>query len=281
MQVTTLIENSPSARLAELEAEFGLSLHLDRGHERILFDTGASGAFADNAARLGIGLDRVDVAVLSHHHFDHGGGLGRFLELNTRAKVYLRGCVPGDHWFRAFGIVRRRIGIDPVVLEAHRDRFVPVWEPIEVRPGVHLLTDLDQGFPRPRGNRHLFVERAGRVERDPIDHELLMVVESSSGLVIISGCSHSGILNMVQAAVRRFPGIPVAAVFGGFHLIGIPGTMAGSRHEVEAIGREMLRFKPGVVYTGHCTGQRGCRILKDVMGDSLQLLTTGTQVEVL
>jgi 7,8-dihydropterin-6-yl-methyl-4-(beta-D-ribofuranosyl)aminobenzene 5'-phosphate synthase len=280
MRVTTLIENSPSARQPELEAEFGLSLHLDRGHDRILFDTGASGSFSDNAARLGIRLEEVDVAVLSHHHFDHGGGLGRFLEANSRARVYLRGCVPGDHWFRAFGVLRRRIGLDPALLDAHRDRFVAVWERTEVRPGVHLLTELDHGFPRPRGNRHLWVERAGRFQRDPFDHELLVVVEGDCGLVVFSGCSHSGILNMVQAAVRHFPGVPIAAVFGGFHLIGLPGTMAGSRAEVKAIGRQMLRFEPGVVYTGHCTGQKGYRILKEVMGPSLEALTTGSSVEV-
>jgi 7,8-dihydropterin-6-yl-methyl-4-(beta-D-ribofuranosyl)aminobenzene 5'-phosphate synthase len=117
------------------------------------------------------------------------------------------------------------------------------------------------------------------VERDPFDHEALLVVEGDTGLVVFSGCSHNGILNMVHAAARRFPGVAIAAVFGGFHLIGVPGTMAGSRREVEAIGREMLRFGPGVVYTGHCTGQKGYRILKTVMGDSLEALTTGSSVE--
>ncbi len=280
MRVTTLVENSAPSEARGLVAEFGLSLLLERGNDRILFDTGASGAFADNAARLGVRLEEVDVAVLSHHHYDHGGGLARFLEVNSRAKVYLRSCPPGEHWFRAFGVVKRRIGLDRALLERHRDRFVPVRDRLEIRPGVHLLTDLDQGFPRPRGNRYLWVEREGRMERDPFDHEQLVVVEGDTGLVVFSGCSHNGILNMVRAAVRHFPGAPIAAVFGGFHLIGIPGTMAGSRRDVEAIGREMLRFGPGVVYTGHCTGRKGYRILKGVMGGSLEALTTGSKVEI-
>lgn len=279
MRITTLVENTRPPRERGLVAEFGLSLLLERGADRILFDTGASGVFADNAARLGIRLEEVDVAVLSHHHFDHGGGLGRFLEVNSRAKVYLRSWPQGEHWFRAFGVVKRRIGLDPAVLERHRDRFVPLTDRVEIRPGVHLLTDLDQGLPRPQGNRYLWVERAGTLERDPFDHELLMVVEGDTGLVVLSGCSHNGILNMVKAAVRHFPGVPVAAVVGGFHLIGIPGTMAARRSEVEAMGKEMLRFEPYVVYTGHCTGSRGYRILEEVMGDVLQPLTTGRVVE--
>lgn len=279
MRITTLVENSRPPGERGLVAEFGLSLLLERGTDRVLFDTGASGAFADNAARLGVRLEDVDVAVLSHHHFDHGGGLGRFLEVNSRAQVYLRSCPAGEHWFRAFGVVKRRIGLDPAVLERHRDRFVPVAGRTEIRPGVHLLTDLDHGYSRPRGNLHLWVERAGRMERDPFDHELLMVVEGDTGLVVFSGCSHNGILNMVKGAMRHFPGAHVAAVIGGFHLIGIPGTMAVSRREVESMGREMLRLEPGVVYTGHCTGGRGYRILKAVMGDSLQPLTTGCVVE--
>ena len=113
MKVTTLIENSASPRRPELEPEFGLSLHLDRGSDRILFDTGASGSFVDNATRLGVAVEEVEVAVLSHHHFDHGGGLRRFFEVNSRAKVYLRGCAPGEHWFRAFGFVGDGSGSTP------------------------------------------------------------------------------------------------------------------------------------------------------------------------
>lgn len=82
MRVTTLIENSTLAGREDLTAEFGLSLHIRRGDLQILFDTGASGAFADNAKRLDIDLAKVNVAVLSHHHYDHGGGLRR----------------PGDGW---------------------------------------------------------------------------------------------------------------------------------------------------------------------------------------
>ncbi len=280
MRVTALVDNSVAAGRADLVAEHGLSVLLEREGDRILFDTGSSGAFADNAARLGVRLEEVDAAVLSHHHYDHGGGLERFLGLNLRARVHLREVVPAERWFRALGLVKRRIGIDGGLLERHPDRFEPVRGRVEILPGVHLITELSQAFARPPGNRYLWVERQGRLELDPFDHELLLVVEGDSGLVVVTGCSHNGILNLVDTAVRAFPGVPVAAVFGGFHLVGLPGMMAASRHEVEEIGRAVLRFPVPRVCTGHCTGQKAFGLLAGVMGEALEPFPTGRSVEV-
>ncbi|MCU0305332.1 MAG: MBL fold metallo-hydrolase [Thermoanaerobaculales bacterium] len=279
MRVVSLIDNQ--AGPGGLACEFGLSVHVDTGRVRVLFDFGASGAFADNAVALGIDLAAVDLAVLSHQHFDHGGGLGRFLELNDRAPVYLRDRPVEPRFFRAFGLLTRPIGLDRAVVEAHPDRIRRVAGDTEVAPGVWLLTAIGSDHPRPRGNRRLFVERDGRLERDPFDHELAMVVRDPAGLTVLTGCSHGGVLNMVDAARARFPDEPVCAVFGGFHLIGLPqlGTMAASRREVAAIGRAILDRVDGPVHTGHCTGAKGYAALATVMGDRLRPFPSGTTVD--
>jgi 7,8-dihydropterin-6-yl-methyl-4-(beta-D-ribofuranosyl)aminobenzene 5'-phosphate synthase len=87
---------------------------------------------------------------------------------------------------------------------------------------------------------------------------------------------------MIDAAVARFPDTPVKAVFGGFHLKGLPqlDTMAASRDGVRDVGRAMLDRVAGTVHTGHCTGRKGFCVLKSVMGDALQPLSTGTTVRV-
>ena len=87
----------------------GLSMLIETGSTTILFDTGATGVFADNAAVLGLDLASVDVAVLSHHHFDHGGGLRRFLELNPTAPVMLREAPLEKRWFKALKVITREV----------------------------------------------------------------------------------------------------------------------------------------------------------------------------
>jgi len=282
MRVTTLIENSTLEGREDLVAEFGLSLHVQRGDLRILFDTGASGAFADNAERLGIDLEKVDLAVLSHHHFDHGGGLQRFLAINNRARVHLRASGWAPRYFRALVVVKRPIGLDASLFDRFAHRFELVTESMEVAPGVFLLTDIGSNYPRPEGNRHLFVDRGGSLELDPFEHELVLVVREEDGIVVFTGCSHHGILNMIEAARSRFPEVPVKAVFGGFHLIGVPflDSMAAPREEVEGIGRTMLELTAGPIFTGHCTGRKAYGVLAGVMGSALRPFATGSSVEV-
>lgn len=282
MRMTVLIENAGREDRADLTAEFGLSLLFELDGARLLFDTGTSGAFADNAARMGVDLATVDLAVLSHHHFDHGGGLARFFEVNDHAPVYLRRADRAEREFRAFGILRRQIGLDPEIFDRFPDRLVELSETSEIRPGVTLLTEIAEDHPRPRGNRHLKVRRGGRLEPDPFDHELTMVLHDGDGMVVVTGCSHNGILNMVDAARRRFPELPLRAVIGGFHLIGVPlfNSMAASRRQVEEMGRAIAARCAGPIFTGHCTGQKAFAVLEGVLGEQLRAFPTGTVVEI-
>ena len=282
MRVTALIENETSDGFDQLQSEHGLSLHVETAESTVLFDTGSSGAFADNAAALGIDLAGVDLAVLSHQHYDHGGGLGRFFDINPHASVYLKDCSIDDRYFKALVVLKHPIGLDREMVDGHRDRFRPVNRSTEVAPGVWLLTEIEDNHPRPTGNRRLFAERDGALTPDPFDHELVMVIREDDGMVIFSGCSHNGILNMVDTARARFPNSPVKAVFGGFHLIGLPkfNTMAASPADVESIARDMMTRIDGTVFTGHCTGGKAYGVLAGVMGDTLRPLSTGATVVV-
>lgn len=105
-----------------------------------------------------------------------------------------------------------------------------------------------------------------------------MVIVDQGELVIFTGCSHNGLLNMVDTVVSEFPGLPIKAVIGGFHLVSSPpfNFMAGNRHEIEALAESLLDYPVGRTFTGHCTGTRAFAILKSVMGDQLVDMRTGS-----
>lgn len=282
MQVTALVENNSIDGRDDLCPEFGLSLHIEVNGSTILFDMGASAVFADNAAAMGIDLSDVGSAVVSHHHFDHGGGLEKFFELNSRATVYLREGPRVNRFAKAFGVIKRPIGLDLDVLRRHSDRIEFIDDMRVIAPGVYLLTGIGSVHSRPRGNRRLFVESSGSLVPDPFDHELMMVVHEEDSMVVFSGCSHQGILNLIDAARAQFPKVPIKAVFGGFHLIGLPffNSMAASKSEVREIGWQVLDKVDGPVFSGHCTGEKAFGVLAGVMGEKLKSFNTGASVEV-
>ena len=278
MKITVLIENDRAADHPELVPVFGLSMLVEHAGSRILFDAGATGEAVRNAERLGVDLGQVDACVLSHHHFDHGGGLPAFLAVNARAKVFLRPPSVGKETFRALLVVSRFVGLDPALFERYRERLAYVESPTEILPGVQLLTDIVREYPLPRGDRYLYLKRPDGYVLDPFDHELVLAVREDDGIVVFTGCGHSGVLNMVRTVTRRFPGERIKAVVGGFHLIGVPGLEATgeTRQATQALGEAMLGMPVDAWWTGHCTGHRAAAVLQTVLGAKLRELHTGT-----
>jgi 7,8-dihydropterin-6-yl-methyl-4-(beta-D-ribofuranosyl)aminobenzene 5'-phosphate synthase len=282
MKITTLIENRASTTEPNLNSEWGLSLHIEYNDYSILFDTGASDSFANNAKQLSVKIDSVQVAVISHHHFDHGGGLKRFLELNTNAKVYLADVPNGDCYIKIFGPLKKYIGLNKTVLADYRERFVTVNKPTEILPDVFIIPHILGTRPKPIGNKKLCLFKNRKVILDDFEHEIVMAINDSGKLVIFTGCSHNGILNMVDVASKLFVGVPIKAVIGGFHLVSSPpfNFMAETRNEVENLGKSVLNYPIETTYTGHCTGKKAFAILKSVMGDKIKDMRTGSCFEI-
>jgi 7,8-dihydropterin-6-yl-methyl-4-(beta-D-ribofuranosyl)aminobenzene 5'-phosphate synthase len=282
MQITTLIENHAECQGNGLVAEHGLSLHIEHDGRQLLFDTGASGAFASNASRLGIDLNRVDAAVLSHHHFDHGGGLESFFGINNHAPVYLRLPPDGEPYFRTMRFASRHIGLPEMLLEKYRDRFLFLEEFSEVLPDVFIITRIEPRYDRPRGNRLLYLKTSGGFVHDPFDHELMMVLRGNDGPVVFTGCSHSGALNMIRTVMNHFPGEHLRAVIGGFHLLGLPliNSMGENKARIVEIGHTMKNLPVGQYWTGHCTGKKALGVLQEVLGDRLSAIHAGTKITI-
>jgi 7,8-dihydropterin-6-yl-methyl-4-(beta-D-ribofuranosyl)aminobenzene 5'-phosphate synthase len=282
MNITALVENELERKDSDLLPEWGLSLHIKHQGKEILFDAGAKGALLKNAERLGVDLNRVDLVVLSHHHSDHGGGLPAFFAINNHAKVYLRRAPDGKSYFRALLIVNRFVGLEEGMLERYRDRFVYVDQFTEVVPSLYIFTDIVRQHPLPKGNDYLYLRQPGGDVLDPFHHELVLVLRDEDGLVIFTGCSHTGALNMIKTVIQRFPNERIKGVVGGFHLVGIPllNTVAGSQLELTSFGKMLHQLPVEKYWTGHCTGHKAYRVLKDVLGDRLSEIHTGTKFAV-
>jgi 7,8-dihydropterin-6-yl-methyl-4-(beta-D-ribofuranosyl)aminobenzene 5'-phosphate synthase len=282
MRVTTLIENRPNATDARLASEWGLSLHIAFNGYSILFDTGLSGLFAKNAELLSVDIPSVDTAILSHHHFDHGGGLRRFLELNSSAKVHLGEVPSGECFINIFGFLKKYVGLDRALAADYASRLNTVSEPTEVLPDVFVFPHIAGNRPRPAGNKRLHLRREGRFAPDDFAHEVVMAIKEEGKLVVFTGCSHNGILNMIDTVARELKGVPIKAVIGGFHLVAAPpfNFNAGRRREIEDLAHAVLDYPVEMTCTGHCTGTKAFPVLKAVMGERLRDMTTGTCFEV-
>ena len=241
--------------------EHGLSLYLETGSRRILFDMGQSDAFLSNAAGLGVNLSTVDTAILSHGHYDHGGGMEAFFRCNHHAKLYLSRYAFQPHYNRK----GKYIGLDPA-LQGHPQLVFA--EDCPLGDGLSLYSC--NALPRlwdadPCG---LAVEENGIRLPEDFRHEQYLLVQEGDRRILISGCSHKGIVNLVH---WFRPDVLV----GGFHLKDIPAESP----EIERLARTLLQYRT-VYFTGHCTGEDQYMRLKQYMGERLHTLRAGMVLEV-
>ncbi|GAB3520872.1 MBL fold metallo-hydrolase [Photobacterium alginatilyticum] len=279
MKLTALVDNSRLNSRPDLAVERGLSLHIETMGQQILFDAGSGKAFCDNAALLGVEIRDINAAVISHRHHDHCNGVTHFLDCNTKAQVYFRECEETDYSFKAFGF-KSNVGIDMEIFEKAPERFFFVNEMTEILPNIYVVTNISSKYQQPKGNKYLFSNSGKGCKPDTFDHELLLIIKENDGLVVFTGCAHSGVINMVHTAVELFPSARIKAVVGGFHLVGLPifDSVGGSKEEIKAIGQTLESYPIDKLYTGHCTGMKAFGILKKVLGDRLEHLPTGRSV---
>lgn len=264
MKIRVLLENT--ACRADLQAEHGLSLLLETGGKKILFDMGQSEAFAENARQMGVALSEVELAILSHGHYDHGGGLSRFLQENDHAPVWVHQAAFEPH-FNARG---RDIGLPRALREHPRLRFAKG----EIRLG-EALTLLDCGgwpLQAPVDSAGLCAARDGVPEPEDFRHEQYLLVRENGRRILISGCSHKGVLNI--AAWFR-PDVLV----GGFHFKQLDPALPADARRLRDAAAALLEY-PTSYYTGHCTGDAPYAFLRERMGERLHALSTGMEIEV-
>lgn len=275
MKVITLLENT--ACREDLAHAHGLSLYIETPRHKILFDMGPNEDFLCNARKLGVDLTAVDLAVLSHGHYDHGGGLRAFCEINHRAEIFIHPDAFGDFYSVKEGEEPRYIGLDPELWQLE-SRILPTGDCLRLDEELTLFADVPRDFANGAAGASLREKTPDGLRPDAFTHEQDLLVQAEGRAVLFAGCAHRGIVNIVRGAEAHLGRLP-DAVFGGFHFFQLqPGDPQGEEL-IAAAGRALLRGET-VYYTGHCTGPYAYEKLKEILGERLRPMTGGSVVEV-
>lgn len=282
MKITVLTENTISKNieksLAEkLKAEHGLSLFIETENHKILFDMGQTKLFLENAKHLNINLKEVDFAVLSHGHYDHGGlpsyendflGISGFLSLNKTAPIFINENAFSDN----YNASKKYIGLDKKLLENPDfiQRAIFVGEEKEIVPNIKLNACNNKEKIIPINTDGLCQLKNGVFIPEDFSHEHYLLMEENKKKILISGCSHKGILNIVNWFK---PDI----LIGGFHLKSLDTENQSDIKILQNLGEKLASYDT-TFYTCHCTGECQFEILKSIMKEKVFYIATGDKL---
>lgn len=269
MKTTILVDNDAREGLG---CEWGFSALIEADDATILLDTGASPLFADNARELGIDLQDVDVAVLSHAHFDHADGFGAFFELNDHAPLYLQEACDETCWSDAKGAMAY-IGVQQGLMDEYSERLKRVSAPTQIAPRAWLVPHSTEGLDAIGAREHLYLKQDDEMIPDDFAHEQSLVFDTSQGLIIFNSCSHGGIETIINEARAVFPEKPIRALVGGLHLF------LREDDEVRKLAATIRDLGIEKVHTGHCTGERALEVLQEELPETIEAMFAGQSFE--
>lgn len=254
-------------------AEHGLSIYIEAQGRKLLFDTGASDLFADNAKRLKVDLEEVEALIISHGHYDHTGGVPEFCRINKIAPIYIH----EDAFYETYGMEKgkpksvtsgirwtdeERSQIDPRILRTSG--------PARLSENIIISGTIPE--IEGHGQTETFYRKLpdGSFEPDPMTHEQILVIREPEGLYVFSGCSHRGVVPAIRYARELFGGERVAVLTAGMHLYSADEE---TRRRVIA---QVLKEDMDLVIPVHCSGIEAICDLKRALGDKCVVATVGS-----
>ena len=268
--ITVVVDNISDN---DLTGEWGLCLYIEYGDKKILTDAGSSDLFLKNLEKLGIDVEDIDLATLSHAHYDHANGMPYFFEHNRKAPFYVRDTTEANTYRRIL-FYNKYIGIPKNVLRDYPDRIIKVSGDAQIADGIWLIPHKTKGLDRIGKAEKMYRKTSHGWIPDDFSHEQSLVLDTDRGLVIINSCSHGGAVNIINEVRSTFPDKKVYGLIGGFHLFTKPEAA------IRNVGAEINRTGIEYVCTGHCTGDGPYRILKEELGDKLTQLRCGLKIEI-
>lgn len=277
MKFTFLSDNKTEN--ANCTAEWGLSILIESGGNKVLFDVGASPIFADNASKLGIDLSDVEAVAISHGHYDHTEGMESFCEINKLALIYMH----KDSISPAFGtaadghIEDYNCGIrwSKEFIERIKNRTVFTENVVKINENMTLVGNIEplKEYPMTEKFYRPSPTNEEKYLYDHMEHEQFLVVKEEKGIYIFSGCSHTGMMATIKRTQELFPGEKIIALVAGMHLYPL------KRDKKQKVVDDICQLGIDAVFPVHCTGIDAILMFKQRLGDKCVVASAGESYE--
>ncbi|NLW90831.1 MAG: MBL fold metallo-hydrolase [Syntrophomonadaceae bacterium] len=260
LKISILVENT-TAHMGML-GEWGLAMMIETEDKRYLFDTGSLGSIINNSRVMGLSMDGLDGIILSHGHADHTGGLLKVLEehqvpaVYAHSRIFARRPLPGTT--RQIGCAFALTDLEKAgVKMVHIDGFQ------EIAPGIFFSGEIPRKTTYENVGGAFQVEEDGELKPDLLEDDIALIIRRDDGLVIVSGCAHSGIINIIEHAIEKTGEKRILGYIGGTHLL----TASPERLDQTITALQGYDIKKLIV--SHCTGFYPAARLYNALGDKV------------